>query len=58
MKFSEHGIGGNNDILEILINQSLSDKTEQMFQETGLNISLMSVYISCFGKIQLYVTSL
>ena len=58
MKFSEHGIGGNNDILEILINQSLSDKTEQMFQETRLNISLMSVYISCFGKIQLYVTSL
>lgn len=58
MKFSEHGIGGNNDILEILINQSLSEKTEQMFQETGLNISLMSVYISCFGKIQLYVTSL
>ena len=58
MKFSDHGIGGNNDILEILINQSLSDKTEQMFQETGLNISLMSVYISCFGKIQLYVTSL
>ena len=58
MKFLEHGLGGNNDILEILINQSLSDKTEQMFQETGLNISLMSVYISCFGKIQLYVTSL
>ena len=39
MKFSEHGIGRNNDILEILINQSLSDKTKQMFQETDWTIS-------------------
>ena len=35
MKFSEHGIGRNNDILEILINQSLSDKTKQIFNISG-----------------------